>query len=424
MIETQQIKIRNIFENFKLLKGNSKISVMMEPLWGIPYALYSFYLSLYMKSQGVTDKEIGYLIVISYIAGTFFSIFAGKITDRLGRKKTTFIFDFISWPLAIIIYYFSNNFWMFALATVINSVVRIVVVSWNLMIVEDSDNEQRAAAFNFISIINISTGVLVPLAGIMVHFCGIVKAERFFLLFAAISMSFRIIVRNYLYTETSVGQRILDERKKSTKTKCIKSGLPIETVKSLIKDKKVVMIACVFILFNVYIPIGTFNSLYFAPYMADVWMLNKSLISILGGVYSAVLFIVFVLINPLIYKTNKLLVMIIGILIQIIAIGLLISIPTGGIIAVILCMLLLASGFGIMKPLVDAMLAEVTEGNDRARIYSVVNTVTCIATALIGVISSNLYVLNPKIIYLVSLALLTVCIGILHFMYIKRNKCS
>lgn len=113
--------------------------------------------------MGITDREIGYLISLGFIAGTVFSLISGFIIDRLGRKKTTFIFDLISWPLTVVLYAISNNFWMFALATLTNSVVRIVSVSWNFMVIEDASNEERISAFNLLNIINIATGIIILL---------------------------------------------------------------------------------------------------------------------------------------------------------------------------------------------------------------------------------------------------------------------
>jgi len=79
----------NIFKTFKTLKGNTRISVIFEPMFGIPFALFNFYLSLYMKSQGIGNKQIGYLIAINFIFSAVFSLFGGVISDHLGRKKAT-----------------------------------------------------------------------------------------------------------------------------------------------------------------------------------------------------------------------------------------------------------------------------------------------------------------------------------------------
>jgi len=180
---------------------------MFEPLWGIPYVLYNFYLSLYMKSMGITDKQIGFLISLGFISAIVFSLMAGVITDALGRRKTTLIFDLIGWPCSILLYAFAKDFWMFALAIIVNGAHRIPAVSFNLMVIEDADNTQRFAAFNLINIINISAGLLTPIAGLAVRMYGIVNAERFLLFFAATSMTLMMIMRYRYHTETRIGQK-------------------------------------------------------------------------------------------------------------------------------------------------------------------------------------------------------------------------
>lgn len=396
----------NIFSSFKILKGNTRVSVMCEPLWGIPFVLFNFYLSLYMKELGVTDKQLGYLISLGYVAGTFFSLISGAVTDRLGRKKTTFIFDFISWPVAVIIYFISNNFAMFALATFANSFNRIVGVSWNLMVIEDADNEQRVAAFNLLNIINIASGVIIPLAGILVSVYGVVVSERIFLIYAALSMLIMIILRNHFYKETSVGKYILDEWKKNPTRFSLKNIIPIKAARMFKDNPKTVIVAMVYILFYIYIPLGTFNSLYFAPFMTEVLVLSKSSISILGGVYSGVMLVVFVFIIPLISRMSHTKNMLLGIGVQAVSLIMLILIPAGSIIAAIISIALYAVGFGVFRPFVDSMLAEVSGGTERAGIYSMVATITSLITALIGFVSGSIYILNPRLIYIASIIIL------------------
>jgi MFS family permease len=413
----------NIIQSFKMLKGNTRTSVMFEPLWGIPFVLLNFYLSLYMKEVGITDRQIGYLISLGIITGIGFSLISGVIIDRLGRKKSAFIFDFLSWPLTVVLYAISNSFWMFALATITNSLVRIVSVAWNLMIIEDANNEERVAAFNLLNIINIATGIIIPVAGILVNAYGVVVSERVFLIFAAISMSIMILLRNHFYKETSVGKHLLEEHKKNPVKNSIKTVLPFKAAAIISKKPAAIMVISVFILFNIYIPLGTLNSLYFAPYMTEVLMLGKSIISILGGVYSAAMLLVFVFVVPYISRLNNTYVMISGLIIQGISLFLLTVIPAGNLLAAILCMVLYAVGFGIFRPYIDTLLAEVTEGNDRAGIYAIVNTVTCTATALIGFVSGSMYILNPRLIYIVSIVILVTSVVILgvYLKFIRRK---
>ncbi len=366
-----------------------------------------------MKGLGVTDKQIGYIISIGYIAGTVFSLVSGLITDRLGRKRTTLIFDFISWPLTVLIYLISNSFIMFAIATVLNNMGKIVGVSWNLMIVEDADNDQRIAAFNLLNIINISTGVIIPLAGVLVGAYGVITAERVFLTYGVISMSTMVILRNHLYKETRIGQQILDEYKKNPVPLKLKSLIPVKAARVFKGNPKAIIAALVYILFFVYVPLGTFNSLYFAPFMTEALKLGKSSISVLGGIYSGVMLLIFVFVIPAVSKGNNTRNMQSGLLIQAVSLSLLILIPGGSLINVVLCIGIYAVGFGIFRPFLDTMLAEVTEGNERAGIYSLINTVTCVITALLGFVSGSVYVFNPRLLYIISIVILLASIILL-----------
>lgn len=411
------LKTVNIIESFKLLKGNTKVSVLFEPMWGIPFVFYNFYLSLYMLEQGVSAEQLGYLISIGCVFSAIFSLFGGVITDTLGRKRTTLIFDLISWPAAILVYFISNNFWFFAVGMILNSAVKIVSVSWSLMVVEDADTNQRVAAFNIINIVNIGTGILTPLAGALVGVLGIIKAERIFMIFAAVSMTTMMILRNRYYTETKTGKEIMQERGKARLSSIFKRVLYKDTFRVLRGKPLAIMIIAAVILYNIYIPIGAYSSLYFAPYLTEILKLDKSTISIIGGVYSASMLFALLFINPAINRFNMVINLIIGLLVQAFSLALLIIIPDNSFVLVIIYITLYAIGSGVFKPFMDSMLAEVTENSERAGIYSLINTVTSVSTIFIGISSGYLYSLNPRLIYVVSIIILTVSIVILLFAY-------
>ena len=386
---------------------------MFEPLWGIPYVLYNFYLSLYMKSMGITDKQIGFLISLGFISAIVFSLMAGVITDALGRRKTTLIFDLIGWPCSILLYAFAKDFWMFALAIIVNGAHRIPAVSFNLMVIEDADNTQRFAAFNLINIINISAGLLTPIAGLAVRMYGIVNAERFLLFFAATSMTLMMIMRYRYHTETRIGQKILQERKKHKKRRGFKIEVYKRVLVDLVKKPTVLMIMSVVILFNIYMTIGTHLSLYFAPYMSEVLGIEKSMMSLLGVANSATMITTLVFINPLISGENKMKNMMLALVLQALSLFLLTIISGNNFMIVVCCIMLFAVGFGIFKPSIDSLLAELTEGDSRAIIYSLVNTSISASSALMGFVSGYIYDLNPRLIYLTSITILAICLLIL-----------
>lgn len=371
-----------------------------------------------MKSLGVTDKQIGYLISLGFISAIIFSFLGGPITDALGRKKTTLLFDIIGWACPVIIYLFAKEFWMFALAVIVNGAHRVTSVAYNLMVIEDSNNTQRFAAFNLINIINISAGLLTPIAGLAVKEYGIVQAQRYILLFSAICMVGMPLVRYRYHTETRIGQKILQERKRGKKKAGFSIAPHIVVLKDLVKKPTVFMIIVVYVLFNIYMTIGTHLSLYFAPYMSEVLKIDKPMISLLGMANSATMITTQVFINSYLSGQNPIKNMILALILQAIALFSLTVISGNNFIVVVLCIIVFAMGYGIFKPFVDSMLAELTEGSTRATIYSLVNTAISTFSALMGFVSGYIYDLNPRLIYITSIAILAFCMVVL--MALKR----
>jgi MFS family permease len=415
-----ELKPSGFIQSFKKLQGNTKTSVIFEPLWGIPYSLYTFYFSLYMKDRGISDQQIGFLIAIGFIASIAVSAVAGLITDAMGRRRTTLIFDFLSWPLALMIYLISNNFWLFAIAQIINSLSKIPAVSWNLMLIEDASPDQQVAAYNLINTINISVGIFTPLAGIIVRELGILSGERILLGFAVVSMSIMILCRNYYYRETAVGQQILHQR--NHKSSQQKNKLNKTFIKALFHQPMVFTVLCCSILFNAYIPIGTFSSLYYAPFLTEVLKLDKSVIAVLGGVSAAVMFMIFVLVIPRCSHLNRYFLMAGGVLLQIVSLIFFITLPAGSFIIVFLCAGIFAIGYGLSKPFIDAVLAEATYGTERAAIFAIHNTAVAIFSAIFGFLSGFLYGLHPALLYMLSIGILVVCMGTLTWLGIMKQR--
>lgn len=396
---------------------------MFEPLWGIPYIFYSYYLSLYMKELGISEAQFGTFLAAGFISGAFFSLFGGIITDMLGRKKTTLIFDFISWPVAIFLLLISRSFWMFVLATVVNNAVKIVVVSWNLMVVEDADSRQRIAAYNLLNIITISVGILTPLGGLLVARIGLVSAERIFMAFAIISMTMMILFRNRLYRETRMGQQILEEHKGRRLREVARGGLFRGSFKLFRNRPGAALIVAATVLFNLTLPLGAFNSMYFAPYMTGEAGIDKASVSILGGVYAGVMLLVFLAINPRMRRKDVTGNILLGIVIQGVSLFLITIIPRGGLMQAIFCVALYGLGFGIFKPFLDSLLADVSDGKERAGLYSLVNALTSVLSALIGFLSGYIYEYDPRLIFYSTVGLLVLCgLATISYRIVQRKE--
>ena len=88
-----------LIRTLKNLRGNVRGCVYTEPLWGIPFNLYAPYVSIYMLAFGLTDSQIGLITTIGLSFEIVWTLLSGAITDKLGRKRTTLLFDIISWSV-------------------------------------------------------------------------------------------------------------------------------------------------------------------------------------------------------------------------------------------------------------------------------------------------------------------------------------
>ena len=82
-------KIRNhvLVQTFIALKGNPKWSICTEPLWFIPYSLFSPYQALYMRKIGLSSLEIGTTLSLGFLLQVFFAFIGGARLTKWGDER-------------------------------------------------------------------------------------------------------------------------------------------------------------------------------------------------------------------------------------------------------------------------------------------------------------------------------------------------
>lgn len=404
-------KSMNIFESFKSLKGNPKVTILCQPFWGIPFGICNFYLSLYMKSQGVTNQQLGYLISLGFVFSIIASMFGGVIVDSLGRKRTMYI-DLITWPFAYLVYALSSNYFMFVLAVFANKFAGMLAsVAFNCIMVEDTDRNQRMAGYNIFNIINTTTGLLVPIGGIVVKNLGLVKSERTFLFVGAALMFAMMLVRNHLYVETEMGKKMLMESRHKSVWKRMDFKSYGRTFSVMKKKPEVLMAMCLYVFFQMYLNIGSYSSLYFAPYLTETLKLDKSIISVLGAVLSAVTLTVSIFLNPILLpRVKNTWLMATGFSLDFIGLLVLIFAPQRNFSVIVLHVILYAAGASILNPHLSTLIANVTQDEERTGVFAMLNTTSSIISALVGVISGYIFSFNSVLIFVLSLGIIAVCL--------------
>ena len=119
------------------LPKNARNAILVEPMWALFGVVIMYYAPLYMIGVGLSSAQVGLLGSIMLAFSFVFQTLAATITNRLGRKRTSLIWDLVSWTLPMLIWAFAHDFAAFLLAAILNASVRIVSVSWSLLVIED-----------------------------------------------------------------------------------------------------------------------------------------------------------------------------------------------------------------------------------------------------------------------------------------------
>lgn len=195
------------------LKGNGRASVYTEPLWGLSMQLVLPYASVFMLALGVRDTKIGLIATLGILSQVVFGLLSGVITDKLGRRATTALFDIVAWVIPCLIWAAAQNFWWFLIASVVNGAWQVTQNSWDCLLVEDVERTQIPTVYSLVKIAAEFSALFAPIAALLVSHFGLVPAVRILYLNAAFIMSVKIWLLFRYSTETAVGRVRMAETK-------------------------------------------------------------------------------------------------------------------------------------------------------------------------------------------------------------------
>ncbi|NLL01145.1 MAG: MFS transporter [Clostridiales bacterium] len=194
--------LRTLFE----LKGNPRASVYTEPMWGLSVNLCIPYASVYMLTFGMSDIEVGIITSIYMFSQMIFAFISGAIIDKMGRRLSTAIFDFIAWSLPSLIWASSQGFWFFVVAALLNGTMKITTVSWDCLLVEDAPKDKITHIYSWVMIFGNMSAIFAPISSILVAKLTLVPAIRILYINSFIIMTAKILILYKLSTETAMGK--------------------------------------------------------------------------------------------------------------------------------------------------------------------------------------------------------------------------
>lgn len=202
----KKLKKNPLLQTLIHLKGNPRACVYTEPMWGLSMNLCLPYASVYMLAFGMSDTEVGLVSSIYMFSQMISSFLAGPLVDRMGRRWSTVLADALAWSLPCLIWAFSQGFWFFAGAALLNGLQRISAVSWDCLLVEDAPKDKITHIYSWVTIAGNMSALFAPISSILVAKLTMVSAVKILYLNAFVIMTLKIIILAWFSRETAQGR--------------------------------------------------------------------------------------------------------------------------------------------------------------------------------------------------------------------------
>ena len=397
------MKEHSLFTSLKGLKGNARGCVYTESIWGIPYNLYIPYASLFMIALGLSDKQIGLTVSIGWAFQIFFALMSGVITDKLGRRLTTLIFDLVSWSVPALISAIAQNYWYFLGAAVINSACRVTHNSWTCLMVEDTDPEQLVDIYSWVYIAGLLVAFFAPLAGLLIKTFSLVPTMRGLYLFAAVMFAVKCTTTYRLTRETEQGK----VRMHATKHQSVLTVLSEYkgVFQEVIRSPQTLYTAGIMLVMSICLLI---NGTFWAIIVTEKLHIPTQNLALFPFVKSVIMLVFFFVVIPRMRRLPFKIPLVLGFAGFVLSQLLLITIPAQGYALLMVSILLEACSTAVVSPLVDQMTVRTVDPKERARIQSILYMGIILLTSPFGWIGGVLSQANKNLPFILNIGLFVV----------------
>ncbi len=390
----------SLITTLRSLRGNPRGCVYTEPLWGIPFNLYSPYVSIYMIALGLSDKEIGLIVSISWGVQIVLALLSGVITDKLGRRLTTLLFDILAWTIPSIISALAQNFWFFLAAGVMNGFWRITLNSWSCLLVEDADQSQLVDIYTWIHIANVMVGFMAPLTGLLIGAFSLVPTIRSFYIFAAVMFTVKAVVTYIMTEETGQGKIRMHETRHQSMFSVLSEYSGV--LKELLRTPQTLYTAGIMLVISITTLV---SGSFWAIIVTERLHIPAQSLAIFPFVKSGVMLFFFFVVMPRINKLHFKLPLTIGFLGFVVSNVILITAPDLSYIFLIVSVFLEACCLAAVNPLVDQMVVLTIDPKERARIQSIIYVCIILISSPFGWIAGNLSTINKSLPFVLNIGL-------------------
>jgi len=353
-----------------------------------------------MLALGLSDKQIGLTVSIGWAFQIFFALLGGIITDKLGRRLTTLIFDLLSWSVPALISAIAQNYWYFLGAAVINSAWRITHISWTCLLVEDTDPEQLVDIFSWVYIAGLLVAFFTPLAGLLIRSFTLVPTMRGLYLFAALMFTVKCILTYRLTRETEQGKiRMHATRHQSVFTVL---GEYRGVLGEVLRTPQTLYTAGILLIMSICMLI---NGTFWAIIVTGKLHIPSQNLALFPFVKSVIMLVFFFVIIPRMRNLHFKIPMVLGFAGFVLSQALLITIPEKGYGLLLVSILLEACSTAIVSPLMDQMTVRTVDPKERARIQSILYVGIILLTSPFGWIAGMLSQADKNLPFILNICL-------------------
>ena len=385
------------------LKGNARACVLTEPLWGIPYNLYIPYVSVYMLTLGLTDRQIGLVISIGWGFQVIAALFSGVVTDKLGRKRATFLFDLLAWSIPVLIWAFAQNFTWFVAAAVANSAWRITSNSWTCLLVEDTDSRDLVDIYAWIYIAGLLAVFFAPLAGLLIGRYTLVTTMRGLYLLSFVLMTAKFVIMNEMVSETDRGLARMEETRHLKVVSMLNETRAV--LRQLLHTPETLYTLGIMLIVSIS---NMINSSFWSIIATQRIGIPDSHLALYPFVRALIMLIFFFLVIPRMNCGNFRLPMLAGFLGFGLSHLVLISVPSKNYLLLLVSTVLEACSYAAINPQLDRLVAVTVDPQERARIQSLLYMAIIIFTAPFGWVAGLLSSIDRTLPFILNIVLFAI----------------
>jgi MFS family permease len=395
--------IRNhpLLQTLRELKGNPRITVLTEVMFGIPYNLFAPYFSVYMLALGMTDKQIGSLASLGLVVQIFSALLSGAIVDKFGRRLTLFVCDMLCWSVPCLIWAVAQDLRFFIAAALMNSLWRISHTAWTCLMVEDAEERHLVHIWTWIMIFAVCSAFFAPFGGWFVERFGLVPAVRGLFVFGFILLTAKFVVL-YLYShETVRGVQRMQESRNRSLISLLREYRSV--FNQLWHSRPILAALSLMVITNIYTIIS--NSFWGVLFTSKLGFADSE-ISTYVAVRSIVMTVCFFLIGPRLTNLRRFrLPLWMGFLAFFISQLLLVVMPPRAIPLLVTSVMLEAVAASLVSPMTESLLALSMESDERARVSAIVYVALIVLISPFGWIAGQLSALDRSLPFALNMFL-------------------